>query len=558
MIETFTYSYDENMIPDMTLDDPSTAIDIVVDVNGANGAPPPDTSGVGGSVVNSESESTPLFALDGNLLNGNQVFTIFQDINKLKDVFTIDTFFKPVFNVAINSESSSAVRANLTDAAIRANDRLTIDRSDFVGDPSVEEVATNIERITNNPLLELNDLLELFATMKNKLHVEFKNYVDLDTKQIRDEITMNHTLMHKYMDAVIVSIATHYFSKAQLKINEKMNVLFPTNAENAQYVKYVRRAAFVVAAMKSDVIDDLAQGLTYAYDQIFGKITDLRSPIVKDYLKSIGNTEQIASSAFFYNLRKHMLTYVQKSGSSGCANALKIVKATEGNEVYLYTTKLMTDLYLRACIPLVQYAFISAMMKKYMHAGDFVNTRLGLLSKIFYIVIMLYTINPTLNTLRNQVSTTSLSNDVLKTTAFINDALFKFNKYLENMNRININSTTTTTETEMQKIVDDLKVYSNDVAKQSVIISEKKKSIQESRLAMRSILYNIEIIKQQRTKKLIEFYIILSLLLIVSIACIALLILKKNDIVFYVAGAALMGVLLYKLIMLVIYFVRKN
>lgn len=534
-------------------------IDVAADFNGYQFNPLPDTSGASGFNGNIiTDESVPLFALDANLLNANPVFMSYLDTEKMKDIFTIDTFFKPIFDVALSAENVLAIKTNLSSVALKNNERFTIDRANFVGEPSVEDVAVSVDKITNNPLLELQDLIEMFDSTKIKLNSEFKNYIDADTKQIRDEITSNHTLMHQYMDTIISSISIHYFIKSQLKIQEKLNVMFPVNSDNAQYMKNIKRAAAIVAGMKVDVIDDLGKGLTEAYDEIFKSIADLTAPVIKDYVKSIGNTEQIKTSAFYYTVRKHMLNYVQKSGSSGCANALRIVKATEGNEVYLYATKLMVDLYLNVCTPLVQYSFASSLMKKYMYAGDFVNTRTGLLSKIFYIVIIYYTLNTAIPTLKNQISTTNFNNNIASTQTFISEVLTKFNLYLENMNRIDIKSKTTTSETELQKIIDELKQYSNDVTKQSAIISEKKKNIQESRLAMRSILYNITIIQQNRKKKLIEFYVILSILIIVTLACVALLILKMNDYVFYVAGATLMGILLYNLILLIIYFVRKN
>lgn len=140
----------------------------------------------------------------------------------------------------------------------------------------------------------------------------------------------------------------------------------------------------------------------------------------------------------------------------------------------------------------------------------------------------------------------------------VDDITNKLTMYLQNMNRINISSTSATSEEELKKIVGDLHKMSNSVSTQAVDISEYKKTIQESRLAMRNILYNTEVIKEKRKNKLIEFYVVLSLLIVVSIACIVLLILKKEDYVFYVGGATVAGVLIYKLIMLIIYFVRKN
>jgi hypothetical protein len=446
----------------------------------------------------------------------------------------------------------------LKESSVRTNERFVIQRGSFEGSPVKDDVYVSLSGSmqTSNTQENLDFLKGIIDEIKKTQDELF--VIDMADGRVKDIITTSHKKMKTYMDNIIFSFSYYYFLKAQEKVRQRIDVIFNPQEENSEANKLPRRAALVSSTYISKrLYSNLVTFLQSVFDEFLEK-QQLGRDVISDYVKSIGNRESY-SSAFYYYVRAKMIEKVGKAAKGACGDTFKSIKALEGNEVAMYINKMMVDLFIKTSGPLVQYIYIASLLKRYMYKGDFVNSRLGLLTQITYITYLSNTMSSVLTNWKNVTSSSNVNYSTLDDLqARVDDITFKLNLYIQNMNRINISSTSSTSEGELKKIVEDLHKMSNDVSNQATDISQIKKTIQESRLAMRNILYNTEMIKEKRKKKLIEFYVVLSLLIIVSITCSVLLILKMANIVFYVAGATVAGVLIYKLILMIMDFVRKN
>lgn len=542
----------------------TVAIDNLVDVQGGPGYPTlvdgeyGSTGAIESSITDGLSNPTLLYSPDDNILNGNPFFMKFVDWTSFQTMIDLGAYLRPVYEIQANAEAVSTVINLMKEDSIRNNERLVIARGAFEGSPVKDDVYLTLSGSgqTANTQDNFKYLEAVVQEIDKGLDEVFA--IDISDGRIKDIITTNHKKMKSYMDNVIFNFSYHYFRNAQEKMRKQNDVIFNAQDPNAEQNKIPKRAALVASTYISKrLYNDLVSFLQEVFDEFLSK-QKLNKEVISDYIKSLGNRESF-NSAFYYHVRTKMVEKVAKAAKGACGDIFKSFKAMEGNEVASYVNKILVDLFLKTSGPLIQYVYVASMLKRYMHIGDFINSRLGLFTQITYIS---YISNTLSSIITNWQSSTSASNPLYNTLSemktMVDDITFKINLYLQNMNRIDLTSTDSSSEDELKKIVADLQKFSSTVDGQAMDISDYKKTIQESRLAMRNILYNTEMIKNKRKNKLIEFYIILSLLILVSIVCIVLLILKKELYVFYVGGATLLGILLYQLIMMIIYFVKKN
>lgn len=510
------------------------------------------------STTDGLSNPTLLYGPDDNILNGNPFFMKFVDWTSFQTMIDLGNYLRPVYEIQINAEAVSTVTNLLTPDAIKNNERLVISRGAFEGSPVKDDVYLTLSGSvqTANTQDNLKFLQGVVEEIDRGLDEVFA--IDMSDGRIKDIITTNHKKMKTYMDNVIFNYSYHYFRNAQEKMRKQNEVMFSTQDPNVESNKMPKRAALVASTYISKrLYNDLVSFLQEVFDEFLSK-QKLNTDVISDCIKSLGNKESF-NSTFYYHVRTKMVEKVAKASKGACGDIFKSFKAMEGNEIASYVNKILVDLFLKTSGPLIQYVYVASLLKRYMHIGDFINSRLGLFTQITYISYISNTMSSVITNWKSVTSTSSPVYDSLSVMQTnIDDITYKINLYLQNMNRIDLTSTNSSSEDELKKIVADLQKFSTSVSGQALDISDYKKTIQESRLAMRNILYNTETIKNKRKNKLIEFYIILSLLILVSLVCIILLILQKELYVFYVAGATVMGILLYQLILMIIYFVKKN
>jgi hypothetical protein len=325
----------------------------------------------------------------------------------------------------------------------------------------------------------------------------------------------------------------------------------------------MRRAAIIFSSLWDTQTQTIYNNLTELsrlyFDSLFEselKIKDINDPIIINLLSSLGNGDNY-TSIIYYSLRDSIAKQLNSS-SSGCANILKNIISSEGPDVSLYFTKLVADIYIKCSYPLLQYQFLSSLMKKYMNKGDFVNTRLGLFAKVHLVLYIVSVLSLVIQNFDQKGNYSSLNRDELVSVAsMLNDILYKLNKYLENMNKIDMTSDTTS-DVEISKILSRLHDMSSNVESESRDISVIQSSIESSRLEIRNLIFNISIIEKKKVLRQIEFWISFGILILLLLSCITLLFLDMNKIVLYITGITILLVLLYKLVLMILSFIKKQ
>ena len=195
-------------------------------------------------------------------------------------------------------------------------------------------------------------------------------------------------------------------------------------------------------------------------------------------------------------------------------------------------------------------------MNTYMTNGDFLNTRFGLLAKIYLVTYTVSVLSLSMQEYSNRGKyPEDQQNKLTAATDSLNDVLQKLNQYLININNIDISDSNTTSDQQFAIIVNDLKNLSNKVQSESSQINIIKNTIQSSSLEVRSLLENMKIIDKKLKAKKIEFWMVFSLLFIFIITCVVLIMIEQSLLVIYISAIAILLIILYKLCLLVISFV---
>jgi hypothetical protein len=193
----------------------------------------------------------------------------------------------------------------------------------------------------------------------------------------------------------------------------------------------------------------------------------------------------------------------------------------ENNDAQSYFKMIIVDMYIKIFYPLLVYNYISCMMNLYVKNGDFINSRIALLAKImytYYFVLKLASIYGR-----------GASNDAQ--TATLNTVINKIKKYLENVNRIDLQGGSDV----MSSIVRDLHSKSNDVVEKSGSIQSITEQIKANQLAMRNVIYNTAELRKQYKAKRASFIVLVCILIILLSVCSLLLFIatKENNFKMY-------------------------
>lgn len=490
-----------------------------------------------------------------SILNANPLFVLYADFSKYSSVFDITSYFKNSYDISISAEDVAILSQQLQSTGKR-NVVLNIPKKAFTGNPITDDVYVTLSK---SDVDEAMQIYKVCKALQDKIPREFAS--DIQNYAIGDQITTSHKKMHHFMDVIITTIAYYYFTSIQSLVKNKITTIIATNSNNTETTVKMQKAAMVFGSMwdtpTQAIFTSLSEFIQKFFDLSFKTRGMISDPQNIEDLKSLGNGDVYNTSAY-YHLREFIIKALEKP-KGNCQDILKNIKATEGPDIATYFNKLVTDIYIKTSYPLLQYQFISSMMKQYMEKGDFVNTRLALFAKvnlILYIVSVLSLVIQNFDA--NGAYTNVNQNELASISTLLNDIMNKLNKYIENMNKIDMTSPNANSDDEIAKIVQRLHEMSNEVKNDSKHIQYIQQNIESSRLAIRNVIYNLTIIEKKRKNKMIEFWIAFSILLLLIVSCITLLFIEKEDIVLYITGLTVFLVLLYKLVLNIISIVKKN
>jgi hypothetical protein len=482
--------------------------------------------------------------------NVNPLFMTYTDFKEYNNIFNISDYFRNIISFTIYSQNSLVIDGKLQD--LNTNDKF----NDILSGEGIDLKADDNFGLDNNKDVYIQLQKNATATDNYDNYLDILNISKLIVDSLDTEFTnpsqlaINHENMKKYMKNIMSSCTFYYFKKIQSKSDTTS--LLQTNTSNN-----IKDALMTFKTFLGSETQSQFRKLVDEFQSYFDKfIKDLGNDInqtnfLSNLLQNLGNggTNDF-KTVFYYSLRKKIISELLNGNNSSCQNYIKSLTATKGQTVANYVTKIITDVYLKSSYPLIQYQFIHSLMDHYMKKGDFLNTRFGLLAKIYlviYTVSVLYLSLEKYNTDGKYTGNnlTSYNTTITK----LNAVLVKLKDYLKQ-----INDTNTAVDSEQQfgKILNNLKTLSNTVQSESSQINVIKNSIQNSSLEVRSILENMKIIDNRLKAKKIEFWIVFSFLLIFIITCIILIMIEQSLLVIYISAITILLVILYKLCLLVI------
>jgi hypothetical protein len=239
---------------------------------------------------------------------------------------------------------------------------------------------------------------------------------------------------------------------------------------------------------------------------------------------------------YYYMLRTVMLDFFKIDA--------KVFYETD-DKIDMFMRKLLVDMFIKLCYPMIQYDFLNIMMQRYIEKGDFVNARFALMAKcLFCFTMVAKLVEPIQETALTQTSIKKDFPSIIQT-------------YIERNNNGDI-MFDGYTEDKLKNILLDLHDMSNKVEDTSSRTEIVRKAILNNQLAMRTVLAANEDIVKRLNKKYSEFYIIFSLLIVLLAACSVLYFIDMSDIAMMVAAAFVVSVLIFKLFLMILSFVRKN
>lgn len=358
-----------------------------------------------------------------------------------------------------------------------------------------------------------------------------------------------HDEFAEYMMQVNMTIGSFYFEDTYKKISDSeqqrsvVNITDPVERRKIQDADRIRLTA--IANLKSMMVpwrfEPLTQALRKASKRsIEWMITKESSFSALQFIKSFSSrsamaTNNTSTNQYYYKMRSTMYDFFVMD---------KTITQEDDNKILLFMKKLIVDMYIKTCYPLIHYDMLDTIMMRNIRQGNFINARFALAAKCALTAIIVIRIN---EFTAGDVESTDTANTIsgnIKT-------------YISRNNKGDITSNDSI-EQQMTKILTDLHKLSNGVAQDSGSMVILQKAIADNQLTMRTVSSAIENRKKDIELKVIEFWIVFSVMIATITACGVLYFFEFVDIGLMVAAGVLGCVLVYLLIMMIVSFVRKN
>ncbi len=465
-------------------------------------------------------------------------------------------------NTSLNTyANTSGFLKDIQSVAIRYED--SISTSNFMIDPSATyptrtTQVPNVDNPAYDIILQLQKTTTLSANVITGVLDGFRvHYDDVSISYpAGKDLNMFHANFQKYMASLIHDITTPFFTAAA------SNNAFPIRLQSNQVGLYYDALSYIgvmssrnrqdtLNALDAALIDSLA----YAYDNKGA------SPAGPDGDKLIFQdlTQDKLLTPFYYILRNSMVNRFQLPPTVYPSN-------TTGTAIFL--KKLLVELYLKTQTPYIQFLYLQTMIKDYQDAGDFVNVRFCLLAQVAYlncwlkafgtIINGIITNNQVISTPNSSLVTSYISNSqnvnivTMYTTIYNN-----INRYLANLNTSFLapgDFSSQVPRDSLNSLINNLQHLSHRVQRDSEIIAVQQDDIRTAQISLRNTNEGIKQVKQAYTRAVTEFYILLSLTIVLMIVGAVLLILKKDTWVLLGSSALAIIILLYTLVRMIFSF----
>lgn len=344
----------------------------------------------------------------------------------------------------------------------------------------------------------------------------------------------SHKAYDSYMRGILSAVCSYCMREALRRVYPIPNVTTQSLLEGAQIL-----SEGISNGKRDLAFNIVSETSRKCLIDILNKYTKIRTDIVSNF----NNTSNSFTRPLYYQLRSDMLTKLYLPTN--------VIPDMEDYPM-LYIKRIVVDTYIKTCYPLLHYDFMEAMMQKYADSGDFVNVRIALLAKIFFVHYFVDYIRENIFLPDNQLT----ASKKVEFQSIINVINTNLNNYLVSLNNINMSSTPG--KNELADIISSLHKLSADVVQKSQNSETLKEEIRTNQLALRNVISNSEDMQQKYKAKVFEFVFNVVLVILFVIVCGVLLVFNKPKYVYYVAGAVIVSVLLVKLVVMIKKLLGKN
>jgi hypothetical protein len=459
---------------------------------------------------------------------------------------TKDSVFDSDINIEGFLKNVSSIAVNQQDVMVVANFVGKLTNADNAAAPSVSSTVPPNSSVSFEDNAMNNDVY-ITVTRANNISEDMlqKIVTEIVSSTIVVDIAKNHIAFRDFLYDIIEDTSKFIFMQAGAKLFEFINALPSSDSRSLFLGDPASQFSNLRSGRNSTLMAQLKAACIEAMKEVFVQSpTSITSLDMKDM--GIGSTKY--TRKFYFDLRDRMTTKL---------NVSQIYSNVNTNQI-LYFKKVAVDLFLKTAFPCVHMIYLQTLISYYGDKGDFVNVRIMMLASIYYVFYTLKRIVTISNTLPN----TSLGKITTVQASRLNTIIQILNDYLTNNNKIRVDSTSTPNE-EMKKLIIELHDLSRDVTNSNGVIQALKRSIMNQQLAMRNMLFNLEVIRNRYWWATFEFWTIFTLIIVFVIAMSVMLVLaevlKKPNLinwVQYICGFIAIGVILLKVLLMIIYFMK--
>ncbi len=459
--------------------------------------------------------------MDNQLFSGSDPFYKIEPvINRyIKDpniisMLNLGIYLSGINNVVVNVETSSS--NGIISIPVSS---LTSSNSGNISTAFYTEIGSGVI-FNNGPLTSiLNQIVVGMPNLNNDSITKSHKSFDEKMRQIFETFSYKALLGAINNLSVPLNTATdsNVFSNINLAVEELKNM------PNSKLLTLI------------NIIADLAK------DTLINMITSddsFNEAASNDFTLSALNNNNNETSPTYLLLGTNKFFLLRQTLYNNLVIPSNILGESDGN-VKLYVQKLLSDLYIKCCCPLVQYDIISAFSAKFQKTGDFVNLRFSLLAKITYLRNFIINFVSIYNSAQND--DTNIIN-TQNTNTIITRILNLLNSYLQQVNNIDINSN----QDQLRNIMKKLHLLSDDIVEKSQRIQNVKSQVDNGQLTLRNMNINYDIISKKYKNSYYKWNFLVLLLLLYIIISGVILYIGKTGVIYIFSAIVILTIIIFE------------
>jgi hypothetical protein len=447
---------------------------------------------------------------DTTIYNKDRLLYEYTTITNFANRLNINNLFNVISSAVIFPQNQQNVLSTTLNTYSSVTQRLPYSSSFIQNNAPLNELFIDIS--TNNTLYRFIDIKSLLT----------QNVVSVDTSK-----TLNNDIMDNFMSSVISSLCQLQFSSLFpiLSITQDKGAI-PDDLNNAKDISLM---SLRINKNVMTIINNLTDKISEIMSNELDKTTDLNVNIMTDF----SNISSSYKSPFYYILRTRL------------ADEMNIPKTVfpidNTSDVMVYIKKIVADSYLKTFFPILHYIFIDNLLNKYKAKGDYVNTRIALLSKIFLTANIL-----------SAFKTSYSSED----TSIIDNYNNILADYLTKLNNNDLNANPGTNV--ISDILKQIHTKSNSVVTANTDMNTLKMDVTSNQQALRNIVTNNDVMHKRVNTRALIFYIFLAFAILLVIAASVMIFIGKLDYAYYIIISTLFLIFILKVIEIIRSFVVKT